>query len=327
MRYLVTGCAGFIGSHLTDRLLADGHEVVGVDAFTDYYDRSAKERNLIGARRSPRFELAEGELTTLSLDHILEGVDVVFHQAAQAGVRASWGSRFATYTQLNVLATQHLLEACTQLPALMRFVFASSSSVYGNVTSLPVSEEVTPRPVSPYGVTKLAAEHLCLLYHANFGLPVVALRYFTVYGARQRPDMAFHRFIRAAFAGEPLTIHDDGLQTRDFTHVSDVVRANLLAAQHDVAIGRVYNIAGGSRVTVRHVLTMLEEEIGREFRVSYGPAQAGDVRDTYAGITRARRDLGYEPAVDLASGLRDEVKWYARNVQGVRSVESAGRAR
>jgi nucleoside-diphosphate-sugar epimerase len=310
MRYLVTGCAGFIGSHLCERLLADGHEVVGVDAFTDYYPRTYKERNIHGIRNVPGFTLVEDELTRLSLDRILDGVDVVFHQAAQAGVRASWGSQFSTYTRLNILATQQLLEACRNCASLQRFVYASSSSIYGNARALPVTEETTPRPVSPYGVTKLAAEHLCLLYHTNFGVPCVALRYFTVYGARQRPDMAFHRFVRAALDEEPITIHEDGNQTRDFTHVSDVIKANVGAATSPTAVGRVYNIAGGSRVTLNEALAQLAAATGREMQIVHAPKQAGDVRDTYADITRARQDLGYEPAVDLMSGLRDEVEWY-----------------
>jgi UDP-glucose 4-epimerase len=180
-----------------------------------------------------------------------------------------------------------------------------------------------PQPVSPYGVTKLAGEHLCLLYHANFELPTVALRYFTVYGARQRPDMAFHRFIHAAFAGEPITVHEDGEQTRDFTHVSDVVNANVLAGERDEAIGHVYNVAGGSRVTLRHVLAALEGVTGREFQISYAPAQAGDVRDTYADVSAARRDLGFEPTTSIDVGIRDEVDWYKNCV--LTGVDSAFR--
>jgi len=310
MRYLVTGCAGFIGSHLSERLLKDGHDVLGVDSFTDYYPRSYKERNLDPIRSEPGFTLLEDDLANLPLERLLQGVDTVFHQAAQAGVRASWGSQFSVYTRLNVLATQQLLEACRHCTTLRRFVYASSSSVYGNAQTLPVSEDVTPQPVSPYGVTKLAGEHLSLLYHTNFGLPTVALRYFTVYGARQRPDMAFHRFIHAAFAEEPITVHEDGRQTRDCTHVSDVINANVLAGVRDAAIGHVYNIAGGSRVTLKHVLSVLEGVIGRKFRISYTSAQAGDVRDTYADISAAQRDLAYAPKTSIEVGLRDEVDWY-----------------
>lgn len=309
MRCLVTGCAGFIGSHLADRLLRDGHEVIGIDVFTDYYSRAIKEGNLRAARRSPRFTFHDADLLSLDIDGVLRGIDMVFHQAAQAGVRRSWGQNFETYTQLNVLATQRLLEGCRTTPNLQRVVYASSSSVYGDTAELPVSEEAPTRPVSPYGVTKLAAEHLCSLYHSNFGVPTVSLRYFTVYGARQRPDMAFHRFIRAAFAGDPITVHEDGLQTRDFTHVSDIVEANILAATGPAAVGHVYNIAGGTRTTLAAALTLIQEITGRPLRLAHGPKQSGDVRDTYADTSRARRDLGYCPRTGLDSGLRDEIEW------------------
>lgn len=308
-RYLVTGCAGFIGSHLSDRLLSDGHEVIGVDAFTDYYPRLYKEKNLSFALDSSRFRLYEGDLLSLPLAPLLRRVDVVFHQAAQAGVRASWGSHFNQYTNRNVLATQRLLEACRSLPSLRRFVYASSSSIYGNATELPVRETTPSQPVSPYGVTKLAGEHLVNLYHVNFGFPTVALRYFTVYGARQRPDMAFHRFIRAALVDEPITVYEDGHQTRDFTHVSDIVEANLSAAREHAAIGGTYNVAGGARVTLNDVLHTIGSICRHALTVRYEPEQAGDVRNTHADISRAKSDLRYQPVVDLNKGLRDEVEW------------------
>lgn len=318
MRCLVTGCAGFIGSHLTDRLLADSHEVVGVDSFSDYYSRLNKERNLSSARRSRRFTLYDADLLTAPLDSLLEGVDVVFHEAAQAGVRSSWGTQFHIYTQNNILATQRLLEACRSLPSLRRFVYASSSSVYGNTPRLPMRESGSPHPVSPYGVSKLAAEHLCSLYHTNFDVPTVSLRYFTVYGARQRPDMAFHKFIAAATRGDLITVHEDGRQTRDFTHVSDIVEANVLASHRPEAVGHVYNIAGGSRVTLQHALDLMGRLVGRPLRIAYGPKQAGDVRDTYADISRAQRDLGYAPETDLETGLSDEIGWYRAHILGLR---------
>lgn len=309
-RCLVTGCAGFVGSHLTDRLLADGHQVVGVDSFNDYYPRFDKERNLTFARRLARFTLHDVDILTVPLETLLDGVEIVFHQAAQAGVRFSWGTQFDVYTRNNILATQRLLEACKSLPTLRRFVYASSSSVYGNAPALPVRESGATHPVSPYGVSKLAAEYLCSLYHDNFGVPTVSLRYFTVYGARQRPDMAFHRFIAAAFHGNLITVHEDGRQTRDFTHVSDIVQANILAANTPEAVGHVYNIAGGSRVTLQHTLDLMQGLVGRTLRIAYGPKQAGDVRDTYADISRARRDLGYSPEKHLEAGLKDEIAWY-----------------
>ncbi len=309
MRCLVTGCAGFIGSHLTDRLLCDGHEVIGIDALTDYYPPDIKLGNIATARLSSCFTFHNADLLAVNIEEMLRDIDVVFHQAAQAGVRRSWGKHFETYTRLNVLATQRLLEACRAAPDLRRIVYASSSSVYGNAPQLPVSEDALPQPLSPYGVTKLAAEHLCSLYHANFSVPTVSLRYFTVYGARQRPDMAFHRFIRSALNGDPITVHEDGMQTRDFTHVSDIVQANILAAGSPVALGRVYNVAGGSRTTLDHALALIGKVTGRALAVQYAPKQSGDVRDTYADTSRAKRDLGYVPLVDLETGLRDEFTW------------------
>lgn len=309
MRCLVTGVAGFVGSHLTERLLADGHEVCGVDAFIDYYPRYIKERNLEISRSWERFTFIEGNLHTLNLPPLLDGVDWVFHQAAQAGVRASWGNEFALYTSCNVLATQRLLEAVLHYgKEIKRVVYASSSSVYGNTQVLPVRESVTPRPVSPYGVTKLAAEHLCTLYHHNFGLPTVSLRYFTVYGPRQRPDMAFHRFCEAIAGGKPLRVYDDGHQTRDFTYISDVVEANIRSATSDTAVGQIFNIAGGSRVTVQHVISLLEEIIGLSANMTFVEKQHGDVRDTFADISQATQLIGYLPKVALREGLEQEFR-------------------
>src|SRR6266568_6072021 len=246
---LITGVAGFVGSHLADRLLTDGHEICGIDAFTDYYPRFIKERNLDVSRSSSHFTFIEGDLLDLHLPQLLEGVNWIFHQAAQAGVRASWGKDFSRYVDCNVLATQQLLEAVLQAgTGIQRLVYASSSSVYGDTPALPVTEAIIPHPVSPYGVTKLAGEHLCSLYHHNFGLPTVSLRYFTVYGPRQRPDMAFHRFCKSIIDHELIHVFGDGQQTRDFTYISDVVEANISAASMDAAVGKVMNIAGGSRV-------------------------------------------------------------------------------
>jgi len=261
----VTGAAGFIGSHLAERLLAAGWEVVGVDCFTDYYPRAAKEANLEGLRGQPGFRLVEMDLNSAALGALLQGIDTVFHQAGQPGVRASWGRSFEPYLRSNILATQALLEAALHLKRpLRRFVFASSSSVYGDAPQLPVREDTLPQPISPYGVTKLAAEHLCSLY-TRLGVPAVSLRYFTVYGPRQRPDMAFHRFIRAVLEGREIEIHGDGEQTRDFTYVMDIVDANLsaAAAPAERVVGRVYNLGGGSRVTVNEVIAIVEGAAGR----------------------------------------------------------------
>ncbi len=313
---VVTGVAGFIGSHLAERLLEIGCTVAGVDCFTDYYSRELKERNLSGLRTRAGFELRTYDLATGRLADLVEGATQVFHQAGQPGVRSSWGEDFSVYVRDNVLATQRLLEAARASRELQRFVYASSSSVYGNATQLPVAEDALPQPFSPYGVTKLAGEHLCSLYAANFGLPTVSLRYFTVYGPRQRPDMAFNRFLKALLEDGTISIHGDGEQTRDFTFVSDAVEANLLAAGAEgVPPGAVYNIGGGSRVTVNQVLGQLEALLGRRAKVSHLPSQEGDARHTFADTRAAARDIGFGPQVKLADGLRAQLDW-ARHPEG-----------
>jgi len=306
---LVTGVAGFIGSHLAERLLNDGYDVIGVDCFTDYYPRPFKESNLEGLRGRPGFRFVEDDLGRMDLDALLEGVSYVFHQAAQAGVRASWGESFAIYTDLNVLTTQKLLEAARRAKEVSKFICASSSSVYGDSAELPLRESGPVAPVSPYGVTKLAAEHLARLYAANFGLPTVSLRYFTVYGPRQRPDMAFHKFLRAIYAGQPIPVYGDGEQTRDFTFVADAVEANVACMSHG-APGAYFNIGGGSRVTLNECLDMLREVTGREVRIERQGAQHGDVRHTWADTTAARDVLGFRPRVALREGLAAENTWF-----------------
>lgn len=307
---LVTGAAGFIGSHLAERLLADGYAVIGIDCFTDYYPRALKERNLRALRRHPHFRLIEDDLCTMDLDKIATQVDCIFHEAAQAGVRASWGTQFNIYVDYNVLATQRLLEAAHKAD-ISRFVFASSSSVYGNTNQLPMREDARLRPYSPYGVTKLAAENLCNLYHDNMGVPAVALRYFTVYGPRQRPDMAFNRFIRAILHGEPLTLYGDGQQTRDFTYVDDIVQANM-AAMNSAVTGRVFNIGGGSRVTVNQTIEMIQELSGVKAILNRQDSQHGDARHTWADTHAAHDVLDYRPQVDLRQGLAAEIDWLRR---------------
>lgn len=312
MRYLVTGCAGFIGSTISDRLLADGHDVVGIDCFTDYYDPARKRDNLRGALGNERFELLELDLSRDDLAAAVRGVDGVFHEAAQAGVRASWGNEFSRYTDWNVLGTQRLLEAVVQAtpdgatPA--RVVYASSSSVYGDAEGRPTREDALPAPISPYGVSKLAAEHLMLTYHRNFGVPTASLRYFTVFGERQRPDMGFHKFIRAILEGTPIPVFGDGEQSRDFTYVADIVSANLAAMSSDIPHG-VWNIGGGSTITVREVLELLAVITGRDVLIDRQPPQKGDVRHTSADTSRAHADLGYAPTVSVAEGLTREVAW------------------
>jgi len=307
MRSLVTGVAGFIGSHLAERLLEEGHEVVGVDCFTPYYARSVKEGNLKGLLSRSGFTFVEGNLLQLDLAALLKGITHVFHQAAQAGVRASWGKEFEVYTSLNILATQLLLEACKGLE-LERFVYASSSSVYGDSAALPLSEDSIPQPVSPYGVTKLAAEHLCHTYAYNYAIPIISLRYFTVYGPRQRPDMAFHRFMRALLQDDVIEVYGDGSQTRDFTFVADAVEANMLAMKCAES-GKVFNIGGGSRVMLNEVLDTIQEIASRRARVKYLKSQRGDMKHTLADTTRAGRELGYRPRVGLKAGLKAEWDW------------------
>jgi len=307
MKALVTGAAGFIGSHLTAGLLDKGASVVGIDCFTDYYPRAIKEKNLEENRLRERFRFAETSIENADLQALLDGVTHVFHLAAQAGVRKSWGKDFMTYTVNNVDATQVLLEACAGRP-IERFVYASSSSVYGDAAAIPMREDALPQPLSPYGVTKLAAEHLCMLYHANHGVPACAMRYFTVYGPRQRPDMAFHRFIRAALREEPISLYGDGEQTRDFTFVADAVAATISAAERGVP-GRAYNVGGGSRVSMNHVLEIIERIAGHPLRINREAAQKGDMRDTYADTARARQDLGFSPTVSLEEGIQAEYRW------------------
>jgi len=307
MKALVTGAAGFIGSTLSERLLGLGADVTGIDCFTDYYPRPMKERNLSGSLGHRNFRFIESRIQDVDLASILSDRTHVFHLAAQAGVRKSWGRDFQIYTTNNIEATQVLLEACTKT-TIEKLVYASSSSVYGDHTAMPFREDAMPQPVSPYGVSKLAAEQLCYLYYANFGVPTVSLRYFTVYGPRQRPDMGFHRFLRATLTGEPITLYGDGEQTRDFTFIADIVRATSDAAVRGIP-GRVYNIGGGSRVSVNQVLEIIGRVAGRKPIIKTDPAQKGDMRHTYADTWLARMDLGFVPTVGVEEGLAAEHQW------------------
>ncbi|HEV2036373.1 MAG TPA: NAD-dependent epimerase/dehydratase family protein [Candidatus Dormibacteraeota bacterium] len=308
MKVVVTGAAGFIGSHLTERLLAAGHEVVGIDCFTDYYERARKENNLEPSRTHARFTFEEVDLVNADLKPVLDGAALVYHLAGQPGVRPSWGNRFDQYVRDNVIATQRLLE-CLKGNPIQRFVFAGSSSVYGDAEMFPTKESALPRPVSPYGVTKLAAEHLTHLYTRNFGIPAVSVRYFTVYGPRQRPDMAFARFMQALSDGDEIEVYGDGEQTREFTFVSDAVEGTIRAAGADV-VGQVFNLGGGSRATVNQVLATLEEISGIKVRRQSLPAAPGDPRHTGASINLARERLGWEPRVSLREGLAKQWQWF-----------------
>lgn len=307
MRSLVTGVAGFVGSTLAEALVARGEDVVGIDCFIDYYPREMKEGNLSALRGSDRFSFAEDSLVTAALAPLLEGVDTVYHQAAQAGVRASWGDEFRIYSDNNVFATQRLLEAAKDA-GVKKFVYASSSSVYGDTDDLPMREDSRKRPVSPYGVTKLAAEHLAWLYWKNFGVPTVSLRYFTVYGPRQRPDMAFHRFCKAVMTGQEIRLFGDGEQSRDFTYIDDIVAANVAAAEADVA-GEVFNIGGGSRTTMNEAIETMGKLAGKTPRVQRLEVQKGDVRHTAADTSHARERFGYAPKVSIRDGLEREMRW------------------
>jgi UDP-glucose 4-epimerase len=312
MKALVTGAAGFVGSSISDRLLEGGYDVIGIDRFIDYYPREIKEKNLVFARSHDQYTFVEQSLVDCSLAPLLDGVDYIFHQAAQAGVRASWGDEFRIYSDNNVFATQRLLEAAREAN-VKKMVYASSSSVYGDTDDLPMREDSPTRPHSPYGVTKLAGEHLTTLYWRNFRVPTVSLRYFTVYGPRQRPDMAFNRFIEAVLRDEEIPLYGDGKQSRDFTFIADIVSANIAAAQSDVC-GTVFNIGGGSRTTMNEVIEMIGEIIGRTPKVNRSEVQKGDVKHTAADTSRASSEIGFAPEVGIREGLTSQVEWQKKRL-------------
>lgn len=313
-RVLVTGCAGFIGSHLVEHLLSWRYEVIGIDCFTPYYSKEIKQYNLNSLLKSGKFKFIELDLSVVSFNNLVQlvkKVDFVVHEAAQPGVRGSWGVGFEEYVRHNVLATQKLLEACVRVGNVRRFVFASSSSIYGNVREVPVREDVYPRPYSPYGVSKLAAEGLCRAYFENYGLPVVMLRYFTVYGPRQRPDMAFHKFIKAMLKNEPIQIYGDGSQMRDFTYVDDVVEATILAMEldDDVLLGEAINVGSSRPVKLLDAVKMISDIVGVEPQLVFSEPRKGDVKVTYADISKARKLLGWKPRTDFKYGLEKQVEW------------------
>jgi UDP-glucuronate 4-epimerase len=317
VRALVTGCAGFIGSHLTESLLTDGHEVIGVDCFNGNYARPQKLRNLEGAQSWESFEFVPVDLARGDLDDLVEGCDTVFHLAAEPGVPNSWGRHFEKYVRNNVVATEHLLEATEGRPGT-RFVYASSSSIYGQAEQMPTKEDTRPAPCSPYGVTKLAGEHLTRAYQANLGVDSVCLRYFSVYGPRQRPDMAFNIFCHSLLEDRPIELFG-GDQTRDFTFVADVVAATRAAATTTDLVSRVYNVAGGSRTSLKAVLNLLVQFSGASPTVRRTETRPGDVRDTGADISLAEKELGYVPNVTIEEGLRAEWEWFAAALEGASS--------
>jgi nucleoside-diphosphate-sugar epimerase len=303
MKCLVTGSAGFIGSHLCERLVRDGHNVVGIDAFIPYYPRSFKERNLAGLRQQRLFALHERDLRTDSLDDLLDGVNVVFHLAAMAGLVKSW-TEFDLYQSCNLTATQRLLEAVKRHGGVERFIYASTSSVYGRFST---GDETMPtRPISPYGVTKLAAENLCRSYD-EFGVPVVVLRYFSVYGPRQRPDMGYYRFIDALINRQPITVFGDGQQLRGNTFIDDCIDATVAAMT--APVGEIYNLGGGETASVWDILARLEAIIGAKTILRREPARPGDQRSTFADTSKLQRHLRWQAKTSLDAGLARQVAW------------------
>jgi nucleoside-diphosphate-sugar epimerase len=311
MGTLVTGVAGFVGSTLADTLLARGDAVVGVDCFTPYYERAAKEDNLERARTHANFTLVDADLRAVAIEPLLDGVDVVFHQAAQAGVRLSWSDGFADYVGHNILATQRLLEAVKAARPSARVVYASSSSVYGNQDRYPVEESFLTKPYSPYGVTKLAAEHLCALYADNWNLSTVSLRYFTVFGPRQRPDMSIHRLCESALHGTVFPRYGDGSQVREFTYVDDIVRGNVLAADADVPSGTFVNLSGGGEITLADLIALVGELHGTPVKIDEQSRQAGDAMRNGGSTELARKLLGWEPEITLRAGIERQLAWHA----------------
>lgn len=313
MKCIVTGAAGFIGSHLTQRLLKENYEVLGIDDFQDYYPKWIKERNIAPLLKQNNFKFLPENINSLDFDLLLAKHDCIFHLAAQAGVRNSWGENFSVYTRNNIDTTQKLLESAKK-NNLKKFIYASSSSVYGDCHDLPMKESSPLKPYSPYGVTKLAAEHLCTLYYRNYSVPTVSLRFFTVYGPGQRPDMAFHKFLKSAFEGKNITIYGDGSQTRDFTYIDDIIEANL-SAFHLGKPGEIYNLGGGKNIILREIFPLIEKICQKKIMVNHINKQHGDVSHTFADITKAKEDLGFSPRITLEEGLTEEWKWI-QNIYG-----------
>jgi nucleoside-diphosphate-sugar epimerase len=306
MKTLITGCAGFVGSHLTERLLKNGSEVIGIDCFSDYYDRELKEKNLEVSLKNDKFTFIEKDL--LEMDEY-PNVDYVYHMAAQAGVRDSWGDNFRGYTSNNIEVTWKLLEFYKELD-IKKFVYSSSSSVYGDA-ELPMNEKSRLRPVSPYGVTKLAAENLCYLYSKNYKIPTISLRFFTVYGPRQRPDMAINKFFSSILTGNEIVVYGDGEQRRDFTFIDDAVNAILMAAESRI-VGDVFNVGGGSTISVNRLISEIEEITGKKARIMYIEKQKGDVENTEANLEKIETVLRWKPTISIRTGLKKYMDWYTK---------------
>lgn len=307
MNTIVTGAAGFIGSHLSRSLLQEGLTVIGIDSFSDYYPRWMKEKNIQPLLKEKKFKLISEDINSLDIHSLLGQGDIIYHLAAQAGVRASWGESFSVYTRDNIEATQRLLEAAKET-SIKKFIFASSSSVYGHSPELPMTETSPLFPYSPYGVTKLAAENLCFLYHKNYGVPTVSLRFFTVYGPGQRPDMAFHKFFKCVIDDKPIPVFGDGQQTRDFTYITDIIKANIACIDRGRA-GERYNIGGGNRKKLADLFPILEDICKKKIQLHWENKKKGDVPHTLASIQKAEQDLGYVPGSDIREGLTEEWDW------------------
>ncbi|WP_100398922.1 NAD-dependent epimerase/dehydratase family protein [Bacillus sp. FJAT-44742] len=304
-KVLVTGSAGFIGSTLVDSLLKQGYEVTGIDCFTDNYDSRTKQKNMVYSARHERFNWLNENLINIDLKDLMKTHQYIFHQAALPGVRKSWGIKFQDYLDHNIRATQKLLEAAKD-SNIKKMVYGSSSSVYGTMSG-PTTEEKLPSPYSPYGVTKLSAEHLCQLYHQNYDVPVVSLRYFTVYGPRQRPDMAIHQFIKNILEDRPITVFGQGTQTRDFTYITDAVDANIQALDKGIP-GESYNIGGGTVISLLELIKLIERVSGKKATIMYSPKQPGDADHTWADITKAKKDLKFHPSVSLEDGIYHQIQ-------------------
>jgi UDP-glucose 4-epimerase len=320
MKALVTGVAGFIGAALARQLLKRGDRVIGIDCFLDAYPRFMKDERLQDLLDYANFSMIEDDISTMDLKPVVAKVDNIYHLAAQAGVRSSWGERFETYTRCNILGTQRLLEAARE-GKINRFVYASSSSVYGNAEFVPTSEDAVLKPISPYAVSKLAGEHLCHLYYKNYRLPVVMLRYFTVYGPQPRPDQAVAIFSHALLEDRPILIFGDGEQLRGMTYVDDVVRANLLASQMD-CVGEALNIGGGTSITVNELIGHIEKIIQKKAQKKYIEAVKGDARHTLADISKARQILLWEPETEIFEGLKNTI-YSIRKIRTFPFVRSA----
>ena len=305
---IVTGVGGFIGSNLAERLLKEEYKVIGIDCFTDYYSKKIKLKNLSNFIKNKEFNFIEEDLISVDFDSLFKKDTVLFHEAGQPGVRASWGQQFETYVKDNILVTQRILESAKKMNNLKKIVMASSSSIYGNQEGIMEENSTLPKTISPYGATKLAAENLGYLYYENFGLPVTSLRYFTVYGPKQRPDMAFFKFIMANLSEEKIELFGDGSQKRDFTFISDIVEANIKTLENDVE-GEILNVGGGSVRSIKEVLDIISRETGKDNKIIFKNKEKGDVQKTEANVKNIEKKLNFKPKIMLEKGLPLQIEW------------------